>query len=253
MNRICIMIPVTSRNRKWKCFSQTDLYNIFLKSFFLSLRKEENFEFLIVLAIDDDDRLFKNYKVQQEIINFVNKRAKVEFISTNGIKKGFVGEMWNRCFEFGIQENYDYFLQIGDDVEIINKGWCEKFIEQLKKKNDIGVIGFADRGRMKYHKEDRLITQSFVSKIHYEIFGSYFPKEIANWYIDNWLTEVYQKNGDAVYDLRFGILNRGGEPRYPIVVNREMCANFVERDFGKINDFKASSGLNKISFAYKLS
>ena len=60
MTSVCVMIPVTSRDRNWKCFKETDLYNIFFKSFLLTYNKE--IRHLICLAIDNVDKLFNSIK-----------------------------------------------------------------------------------------------------------------------------------------------------------------------------------------------
>tara|TARA_R110000851_G_scaffold108061_4_gene228827 strand:- start:145 stop:861 length:717 start_codon:yes stop_codon:yes gene_type:complete len=235
MNSICVIIPVTSRNREWKSFKETDLYNIFFKSFLLTYNKE--LPHLFCFAIDPDDKLFNDIK--DDITRLVNvmKNCSVHFISTCGIKKGHVGEMWNKCFEYGIQENYDYFLQSGDDIEFYNADWENYFIEFLKEKNNIGVCGFSDMGRLYFDKEDRLLTQSFVHRTHWDIFGYYYPKEIANWGIDDWLTEVYGNFNLSLYSTKHSIANKGGEPRYNIVNERKLWNKLIVDDIHKLKQF----------------
>ena len=62
------------------------------------------------------------------------------------------------------------------------------------------------------------MTQSFVSRKHMEIFGYYFPDEIINWCIDDWISEVYQPN--YYFPLKKFVKNLGGNPRY--IVNNEL-------------------------------
>ena len=213
---ICVMIPVTSRNREWRTFKETDLYNIFFKSFLLTYNKE--LPHLFCFAIDPDDQLFNNIKEDIERLVNVMKNCKVNFISTAGIGKGHVTEMWNKCFEYGVQENYDYFLQCGDDIEFYNADWENYFIEFLKEKNNIGV--------------------SFVHRTHWDIFGYYYPKQIKNWGCDDWITEVYGKTNDVFYSPIHSIANKGGEPRYDIVRDRILWNNLILDDYPKINEYK---------------
>ena len=52
---ICVIIPVTSRNRDWKNFNETYLFNYFCKTFFEYYNPD--IKHLILLGIDDDDKL----------------------------------------------------------------------------------------------------------------------------------------------------------------------------------------------------
>ena len=232
---ICVMIPVTSRNREWKTFRQTDLYNIFFRSFLLTYNKE--IPHLFCFAIDPDDKLFNDIKEDIERLVNVMKNCKVHFISTCGIKKGHVAEMWNKCFEYGIQENYEYFLQCGDDIEFFTDGFEDAFIKFLKQNGNKGVCGFGDMGRLYFDREDRLLTQSFVHRTHYDIFGYYYPKEIMNWGIDDWITEIYGALNLSFYSPIHSIANKGGEPRYDVVNERELWDKLILRDIKKLKEF----------------
>ena len=58
-----------------------------------------------------------------------------------------------------------------------------------------------------------LLTQTFVSRKHMEIFGWYFPEEIINWYCDNWINAVYKP--DHYFPLvEYHCGNEGGKERY---------------------------------------
>ena len=233
---ICVMIPVTSKGREWNTFKDTDLYNIFFKSFFRTYNKELNH--LFCFAIDSDDDVMNNMKDEIQRNFDIMKNSSVKFISTDEIEKGHVTQMWNRCFKYGIQENYDYFLQCGDDIDFLNDGWENAFIRFLEGNRNVGVCGFSDMGRLHYNQNDRLITQSFVHRTHYEIFGSYFPKKIINWGCDDWITEIYNETGDSFYSPLHMIVNKGGEPRYDIVNNRNLWKDLIKEDYPKINCFK---------------
>jgi len=239
--KICVMIPITSRKTNWTSFKDTHLYNIFLKSFLLSYNNE--LSHLFCFAYDEGDSLFDNQDIQDEINKFISimTNCSVKWLRTDGIPKGAVSEMWNLCFEYGYKNNYDFFLQCGDDVDFIpcvNGKWENAFIRFLESTDYQGVCGFADLGRLHKDRQDRLITQSFVHRTHYDIFKYYYPKEIKNWYVDNWITEVYARSGMAHYSNIHCIVNRGGEPRYDVEECPRLCKELVDRDNKKIINFK---------------
>lgn len=42
-----------------------------------------------------------------------------------------------------------------------------------------------------WEKSNMLLTQSFVHKTHYAIFGFFYPWDFENWFSDDWLMQVY--------------------------------------------------------------
>ena len=104
----------------------------------------------------------------------------------------------------------------------------------------------------------RILTQSFVSRKHMELFGYYFPPEIINWCCDDWINDVYRAI-NQFFPLRNHIcINVGGEPRYNInnqvcqhqqqfteMVGklRQQCATIVKRGLERIKQM--ANGLNK--------
>ena len=60
-----------------------------------------------------------------------------------------------------------------------------------------------------------------------EIFGFYFPKEIKNWFCDDWITKIYYP--EHFYLINHQLRNIGGEPRYNIV-SQSNWKNLVKRD-----------------------
>lgn len=99
--------------------------------------------------------------------------------------------------------------QVNDDLSLESNGWTSLFVDKLREMDDFGVAGPTDP-----MWGGRLLTQAFVSRTHYTIFGRFYPLDIRvgmhlfcrprntfihahlaqDWYSDNWMTEVY---GDA--------------------------------------------------------
>jgi len=59
---------------------------------------------------------------------------------------------------------------------------CVMVIFSLK---NTGVTGPICRGK-------HIFTQSFVSRLHFEIFHYYYPPVFRNWWSDDWVTFVYK-------------------------------------------------------------
>ena len=210
MTKISLLILATSKNRdSWNSIKETYLFNLTLKSFLLTLDKEHQYLFLI--GIDKNDRIFDNSTQQREVTRFskVFTNVQIKFITMdNDIPKGYVTIMWNNLFKIAYDLDYEYFYQCGDDILFETKGWINDSINKLKLHNDIGLTG-------PINNNNRIMTQAFVSRKHMHIFGFFFPPEIKNWCCDDWYNMVYHPN--YLYPLyNHRSHNMGGQPRYDI-------------------------------------
>lgn len=241
--QIGILIPTTSNKREWNDIYESYIYNITLKTFLLTYDKEHKYKFYI--GIDQNDNIFDNKKEQQKILDFIKvmKNVSLEFILMENIEKGHLTIMWNNLFTKAFNENCDYFFQCGDDIEFKTKGWINDCIFMLQKNNNIGLTG-------PINNNPHILTQSFVSRKHMELFNYYFPPEIINWFCDDWINEIYKKINSFFPLQNHLCINIGGQPRYDInnddsfrsdfknkmVETRNFCIQIVDRDLKKINN-----------------
>lgn len=214
--KIAILIPCTSNRREYKSLVQTDLYEYFFKSFFTTYSDEH--EYKIYLGVDNDDDFYTNATIHDHIFKFVgimkNCDIEISFFDPN-MYKGKPCWIWNELYKKAITEECDYFVQCGSDISFIDKGWINTAIKRLKDKDDIGVVGLVDAGRKKFNPNDTLLTQTMVSKKHYDIFGFYFPPMLPSWSSDNWIGDIYDLEGRKII-IGHRLYNCGGEPRYDV-------------------------------------
>jgi hypothetical protein len=220
-HKIGILIISTSNMRNWKSIKETYLYNIFIKTFLKTVNK--NNEYIIYIGIDKNDKIFDNIENQKIIKRFSLAFPYVEFKFTTfnkNIKKGHVSKMWNIIFKIAYDENCDYFYQCGDDINFKTSGWVNDCIIALKKNNNVGLTG-------PINNNSRILTQSFVSRKHMEIFGYYFPEELINWGIDDWYNYVYKPNNYFPLKQHYSS-NDGGKPRYEINDNVNFMSDYAK-------------------------
>ena len=207
--KVALIIPSTSRGRNWGTIEESYLYENTMNSFLLTYDPEHNYTFYI--GIDENDPVYDNDPNKEVLRTFCHnaKNIEIEFIYMNGITKGHLTVMWNRLFETAYKDGCNYFFQCGDDIEFKTKHWVNDCITTLKKSNDIGLTG-------PINNNPRILTQSFVSRKHMELFGYYFPSEIINWFCDDWINDVYREI-KRFYPLGQHLcINMGGNPRYQI-------------------------------------
>jgi hypothetical protein len=246
--KIGLLIPSTSKGRDWKTYKSSYLYINTIKTFIITYNKEHNYTFYI--GIDRNDHIYDNESTKNDLIKLcsVMKNISIEFIYMDGINKGHLTVMWNRLFKKAYNDNCDYFFQCGDDIEFKTKNWVNDSISTLIESNNFGLTG-------PINNNPRILTQSFVSRKHMDLFGYYFPEEIINWFCDDWINLLYKKI-NKIFPLHNHLcVNVGGKPRYMpnndltfginfdenMSKTRKYCIELVERDIEKIKNINFMS------------
>ena len=222
--KVALLIPTTSKGREWKSFEDIYLYCYTLKSFLTTYDMEHTYTFYV--GIDHDDPMFSQSVIIQKFYRFISimKNVTIRFVPFTGISKGHLTKMWNILFKKAYDNGCDYFFQCGDDIVFKTKHWVNACIDVLQKNNDIGVTSPI------CINNQLILTQSFVSRKHMQIFGVFFPEEIINWGCDDWINIVYKPN--HYYPLRnFFCNNVGGKERYVVDNNESFYYNYKENLF----------------------
>ena len=232
--KVAFLIPSTTKNRPWKKIEETYLYTVFGESFLNTL--SDDIDYSIYINIDIDDPIYSKKEEKEKFERFIGEKAKIKWIDDGQVQKGFLTLMWNYLFEKALQDNNEYFYQCGDDIWFENKDWIKECIEKMKKQNNIGICGPINPPNY------RILTQTLVSRKHYEIFKCYFPIQIKNWWCDDWINYVYYPN--YVTKLKnLNAVNKGGEPRYlrpNESVNRKyrhICLKLVKKGKNLLNSY----------------
>ena len=236
MKNIGVLIPATTKNRDWTNFKETDLYEHLFNSFFKTYNKEHIYT--IYLGIDVNDRFYTKHENQEEIIRFISvmTNTNIKFINFDRKWNGNVCHIWNELHKIAFDENNDYFVQIGSDIRFMSEGWVNSCIQKLDENDGVGVVGLTDEGRRGMNPNDTLLTQTFVSREHMKIFNFYYPPDFKNWFIDDWISEIYELN-NFKFIVPHKIFNLGGEPRYKIYGDRGLCTENVIKYKEHINTY----------------
>jgi len=212
--KIGILVPSTSKGRpEWNSITDTYLFNYTMKTFLRTRSPQHHYTFYI--GVDNDDRILSHPANRQMIYQLKTDYpgTSYKFISMGGAEKGHLTKMWNILFQYAYEQGCDYFFQCGDDINFKSKYWVDDAIRVLEKNNNVGVtapICVAEK-----LTDPKILTQSFVSRKHMEIFGWYFPEAIANWFCDNWINDVYRPSNHFPL-LNHTCSNNGGPERYVI-------------------------------------
>lgn len=200
--------------------------NSTLRSFVQTCYPSENIVYTVWIGIDRGDVFYSDANCASLCASFSD--VVLRFVTCD-VEPGHVTAIWNRLAEEAMATGCDYMYACGDDITWENKGWVEASIHVLQSIQHIGMTGPRDRNN------HSILTQCFVHKTHFDIFGFFYPPEIKNWFCDDWLNNVYTRTPLDMY-----CSNTGGAPRYSVVHCPDLMRDLVERDKGRIEAYLTS-------------
>ena len=114
--------------------------------------------------------------------------------------KGAPCWIWNMLSKQAYKDGATHFLQLNDDNRMLSNCWASNMLSVLDMEDGFGVVGPRDMNN------NRILTQSMVSRTHIDIFGQIYPDVFRNWYSDDWLTMVYGERHTTMDD-RVTVIN----------------------------------------------
>lgn len=187
-SRLLVAVCTLSRStQSWKNFKQSDLYRFFLKSVYETTRESfRTYDIALHVGVNDNDHFFVNRTDEAMLV------AAHEFEMNLTFYKYKITEPdtlpMNSLMQDAANTGAHYLVRLNDDTEIMTKGWISYAVAKLRSFSppNIGVVGpICKQGNT------RILTHDMVHRKHLDIFGSYYPKILKNWYIDDWISTVY--------------------------------------------------------------
>jgi hypothetical protein len=192
MSSIAILVPVCSRNQNYNNFNEVPFVNFLYPSLLKTI--DAKHEYKIFVGVDSTDEFYTNNVGEFYFLGAPsNIVIKPIILRDCEHKPAFA---WNKLFKSAYDSGYDYFLQIGDDVEIFGD-WTQKFIDSIESQDGIGVTGCLEKWNAAWRKiqnQPLCLENAFVGRKHYEFFSSFFNSTIENWFCDEWITQIYMPN-----------------------------------------------------------
>ena len=200
--KVVIIIPCSSKNCSYKNLNECLLIN----TLYNNLKKFNISNYTFVIGFDDDDVFYLKNKIELEKI-FPNNFY-LHYLNNN--EKSYVCIV-NQLANLAIDVyKADYLFVMADDLELVHLDFIQIFINYLKDK----VIGLG-------HALDKtnaagICTHPFVKSSHVKYLGYFYPKEIKNWYCDDWITRLYNRFNLINKTDDFVISNKVLQKRYNV-------------------------------------
>ncbi|KAF8596204.1 glycosyltransferase family 2 protein [Ceratobasidium sp. AG-I] len=199
-----ILLPITSRGAAQnQCIENLDKFAQSLASTIWRDRNElcgTRYDARIYLAIDhDDDYLLPHTPDADGRAEFMLRSHGFSNIVSLRCThpKGYVCALWRDCAHRAFQDECDYYVLMGDDVELLDEGWMRaldsQFAELARQSGGpkgFGCVAFTDLSF------PGMPTFPVVHRTHMEIFGGeVIPKEFINQDGDPYLFQLYRHFG----------------------------------------------------------
>jgi hypothetical protein len=205
---IALGFPSTSKNVKEISIQNNPPVKILIPTLLETIKKSDKAHFYnLYLGFDYMDPFYDNEERQKQLTSHIESMIVGYPISFQFVKCrqtfGWTTFLWNVIFQHAINDGNEYFYQLNDVLALLSPGWTEEFIGLLKNnptRSNLGVVGPIDEGN------HNTLTQTFVHKTHYDIFGYFYPPIFRNWYSDDWISHVYD-NSKSTYKSQLKVKN----------------------------------------------
>ena len=167
---------------------ETSIYTLLLPSLLATTAEERKTNRVELLVGYDSVDVFWNDISHQQAFPSSSAVIPTNFVRISlppGERRIPFNELAQAAYEYGA----DFIVRINDDTKLISTGWITQGIERLRSFRPayVGVVGPICEGGTKRP----ILTHDMVHRTHLDIFDTYYPKELDNWYIDDWITKVY--------------------------------------------------------------
>ena len=186
---VCILIPVTSAKQEhWSTLKDTFLYNYPLSSINTTC-EPSLFTYRILIGYDTGDRVFDNQLILVSLHEWAALHIPSATLTTHAVSNPLCkpGPVMNHLSKLAHASGCDYIYRINDDTEFITP-WTSAFVAALAAFTppNIGVVG-----PVCHEGNTAILTHDFVHRSHLDIFGTHYPPELTDWWLDDWISLVY--------------------------------------------------------------
>jgi hypothetical protein len=125
--------------------------------------------------------------------------------------QGKICWIWEKLAQEAIDDGAEYFVLLGDDIDMRSMGWKHHIEEAFKRiaaerclPVGVACVAFQDEAFPMFP------TFPVLHRMHCEVFGRLFPQALINQHGDPFVFEVYRRFGAAVFSSSARLCNTVG-------------------------------------------
>lgn len=97
---------------------------------------------------------------------------------------------YNYLHQQAYRDGCDYLYQTIDDIRFLTRGWDNDLVNCLKSQKNYGAAVIQHIYPLQQINKE--ISYAMVSRRHMDIFGEFWPRQLRNWGMDKWFSQLYQ-------------------------------------------------------------
>jgi hypothetical protein len=188
LSSVCVLIPVSSRGQNWEHVEDSFVIRMALRNA-RNTSEEDMYNYTFYVGYDQGDNFFDNAstvadmhqwfggsmgQMHLKMVSFLNPRRKP-------------GPIMNALSQEAYSDGCDFMYRINDDTELLTP-WTSAFIRALESftPSYMGVVGPTCQ-----EGNTAILTHDFVHRGHLDLFGTHYPPELTDWWLDDWISSVY--------------------------------------------------------------
>ena len=208
--KVCVLIATTSRSGPGSGDMPLAKYAIHS----LLQTVEPEFVYTLYVGYDSDDLYYTKLERRLEL-DALARPVPIRWIECNNPTRK-PGPVFNHVSAQAVAEGCDYLYRINDDTEI-QGNWASEFIKTLHsfRPANIGVVGPTC-----HEGNTAILTHDFVHKTHHRIFGFHYPPILTDWWLDDWITQVYGKERTLKLD-NIKVIHHLQKTRYTVTFSNK--------------------------------
>ena len=171
----------------------------------------EAFEYWLYVLYDAGDQFYDSDSREAEVSSWLTTEL-VAPLAQRGVRLRFAllrfqnvlhkpGPAFNFMMAAAWEDGADYLYRVNDDTQFVGTEWVGAAVSTLRGYSppNVGVVGpTCDEGNT------RILTHDLVHRTHLEIFEHYYPPIFSDWWMDDWITQVYgtERTRKAAFRVR---------------------------------------------------
>ena len=151
----------------------------------INATEAEAWRLRLYLCADDDDWLYARGGTQREIRARMPDWLELRLLKIRAQRQ----RVPNREAALAAyRDGAEYIHRTNDDIRYFTQGWITAAVGVLRSLDppNLGVVGprvYGDGMRA-----IRLLTLDVVHRTHLELFAEYYPPQLDNWFVDDWIS-----------------------------------------------------------------
>lgn len=145
--------------------------------------ERDRFQVRLYLGMNDDDTFWLNHVGQLKVPAWLHVKPAAFRVTENRIP-------FNPLMKMAFDEGADYLVRVNDDTQFLTPRWISIGVSTLlgHAMPNVGVVG----PTAPPDAQRPIMTHDMVHRTHLMIFETYYPEVFSSWWIDDWISLVYE-------------------------------------------------------------